>query len=60
LLDKDLQQLESLRRQMHFAAATNELPRVGVEVAVSKANVHVGLLVALHPPVHPWDGSVRN
>ena len=65
VLDQDLQQLEGLRRQMHFLAAANELPRVGVELAVSKANLHFGLLGA--PPseifrlsVHPWDGSVRN
>jgi hypothetical protein len=64
-LDEDLQQLEGLRRQMHFSAVANELPCFGVEVAVSKPNVHVGLLGA--PPseifrlsVHPWDGSVRN
>jgi hypothetical protein len=48
LLDENLQQFEGLRRQMDFLRAANELPRLGIEVAVSKPNVHLSLLGA--PP----------
>ena len=40
VLDQQLQQLECLRREMGIGAAPNELPRVDVECAVGKSNLH--------------------
>src|SRR5215207_7798024 len=40
VLNQQLQQLERLRRKMGRVATTHELPRVDVECAVGKSNLH--------------------